>query len=221
MPHRKKSDTSNQMGFEEGSTWQYTFMIPYNYAGLFRAMEGDEKVIPRLDKFFEKLSGWALPNFTVTNEPDFCAPYAYLWTSMPWKTAQVIDRIRKETFTPKPGGLPGNDDLGATSGVYVWNAIGIYPEIPGVAGFTMGTPMFRHLTMTLGNGKTWKISATGDGVYVHAVRVNGIPHPSSWINLSELEPTVNRIEFELEGTPDRGWATKTSELPPFFDVEKP
>jgi predicted alpha-1,2-mannosidase len=220
-PHHKKRDTSNQMGFEEGSTWQYTFMIPYNYAGLFRAMGGEEQVIPRLDKFFEKLSGWALPNFTVTNEPDFCVPYAYLWTSRPWKTAAVIDRIRKQTFTTKPGGLPGNDDLGATSGVYVWSAIGIYPEIPGLGGFTIGTPMFRRVTMSLGKGKTLKISATGDGIYVRAVRINGTSHASSWINLSELALTENQIAFELEKEPNAGWAIKPSERPPSLDVKKP
>ena len=138
LPHHKNWDKDNQMGFEEGSTWQYSFMIPHNYAGLFQAMGGNANAEAKLDKFFEKLSGWALPNFTVTNEPDFCAPYAYLWTGNPWKTQQVIDRIRRETFTTKPDGLPGNDDLGATSGVYVWNAIGMYPVIPGVGGVRAG-----------------------------------------------------------------------------------
>jgi len=83
-----------------------------------------ESVHPKLDRFFEKLTGWALPNFTVVNEPDFCAPYAYLSTGKPWKTQQVIDRVRQEAFTKKPDGLPGNDDLGATSAVYVWNLSG-------------------------------------------------------------------------------------------------
>jgi putative alpha-1,2-mannosidase len=90
-PHRTDFDKSNQMGFEEGSTSQYTFMLPFNYAGLYREMGGAQKAEAKLDKFFERLSGWALPNFTVTNEPDFCAPYAYLWTRSPWKTQQVID----------------------------------------------------------------------------------------------------------------------------------
>ncbi len=209
------------MGFEEGSTWQYTFMLPFNYAGLFREMGGSENAIPKLDKFFEKLSGWALPNFTVTNEPDFCAPFAYLWTGNPWKTQQVIDRIRRETFTTKPDGLPGNDDLGATSGVYVWNAIGIYPEIPGVAGFTIGTPMFKRVTMRLGNGRTLEISSKGEGVYVRGVRVNGMPHASSWLKLTELKAQENTIEFELQSAPDHVWATKPAELPPSFEPGKP
>jgi len=226
------------MGFEEGSTAQYTFMLPFNYGGLVRAIGGPEKTEAKLDKFFEKLSGWALPNFTVTNEPDFCAPFAYLWTGSPWKTQQVIDRIRKETFTTKPDGLPGNDDLGATSGVYVWNAIGIYPEIPGVGGFTIGTPMFSRVTLHLANGKTLTIARKGDGIYVHAVRVkgegvvidgvpsNGTPHASSWLELSDFENSQSlgmpgyRLEFEMQSEPDRTWATKESEFPPSFDAEQ-
>jgi predicted alpha-1,2-mannosidase len=218
LPHRKGWDKDDQLGFEEGSTWQYTFMLPFNYTGLFEAMGGNDNVIPKLDKFFVKLSGWALPNFTVTNEPDFCAPYAYLWTGNPWKTQQVIDRIRKETFTTKPDGLPGNDDLGATSGVYVWNAMGIYPEIPGVGGFTIGTPMFSRVTMHFGNGHTLEISSKGEGVYVRGVRVNGSVQSSSWPKLSDLAAPENRVEFEMQNEPDHVWATKEEELPPSFDV---
>jgi predicted alpha-1,2-mannosidase len=221
MPHRKRWDTSNQLGFEEGSTWQYTFMLPFNYAGLLREMGGSDKVIPKLDKFFEKLSGWALPNFTVTNEPDFCAPFVYLWTGNPWKTQQVIDRIRRETFTVRPDGLPGNDDLGATSGVYVWNAMGIYPEIPGLGGFTIGTPLFSRVEMRMGNGHTLKISAKGEGVYVSAVRVNGTPHASSWLKLAELGALQTRLEFELQKEPDHAWATHETEFPPSFDAVGP
>ena len=219
LPHRVKQDPSDQMGFEEGSTWQYTFMLPFNYAGLIREMGGNQNAIPKLDKFFEKLSGWALPNFTVTNEPDFCAPFVYLWTGNPWKTQQVIDRIRRETFTIKPDGLPGNDDLGATSGVYVWNAIGIYPEIPGVAGFAIGTPMFQRVTMRLGNGRTLEISSKGTGIYVRGVRVNGVAHASSWLKLSELASPKNRIEFEMQAEPDHAWATKEAAFPPSFEPE--
>jgi predicted alpha-1,2-mannosidase len=218
LPHHKNWDKDNQMGFEEGSTWQYSFMIPHNYAGVFQAMGGNANAVARLDKFFEKLSGWALPNFTVANEPDFCAPYAYLWTGNPWKTQQIIDRIRRETFTTKPDGLPGNDDLGATSGVYVWNAIGMYPVIPGVGGVALGTPMFSRVLMQLGNGSTLEVLSHGQGIYVHSVKVNGKPHESSWLPLSALSQKHNRMEFELTNEPDHAWAVKPASFPPSFDV---
>jgi putative alpha-1,2-mannosidase len=75
--------------------------------------------------------------------------------------------------------------------------------------------------MTLGEGKTLEISQAGGGVYVHAVRVNGTAHASSWIELSQLSRPQNRIRFELQNQPDREWATKQADLPPWFDLEKP
>lgn len=219
MPHHKNWDTSNQFGFEEGSTWQYTWMIPHNYAGLFREMGGNDHVIPKLDKFFQKLVGWGIPNFTVTNEPDFCAPYAYLWTGRPDKTQQVIDRIRKETFTTKPDGLPGNDDLGATSGVYVWNALGMYPVIPGVAGFALGTPMFPRATLRLGDGRTLEITSKGDGVYVQSVLLNGKAYGKTWLPLDALSAKHNRLEFTLRAQPGGSWGTGEASIPPSFDSD--
>ena len=218
MPHHKSWDKDNQIGFEEGSTWQYTWMIPHNYGGLFAALGGEEKVVPKLDRFFQKLSGWALPNFTVTNEPDFCAPYAYVWTGNPWKTQEVIDRVRNETFTTKPDGLPGNDDLGATSGVYVWNALGLYPVIPGVGGLVLGTPMFRRATVRMGDGRTLEILSQGDGIYVQSVKLNGRAYESTWLPLDALSAKDNHLEFLLGRQPNKTWGALRASLPPSFDV---
>ncbi len=216
--HRKMWDNFDQMGFEEGNTWQYTWMIPHNYAGLFKAMGGNQNVIPKLDKFFVEISGWGKPNFTVANEPDFCAPYAYVWTGNPWKTQEVVDRIRRETFTAKPDGLPGNDDLGATSGVYVWNALGMYPVIQGVGGLVLGTPMFSHAVLKLGNGRVLEIASSGQGIYVQSVELNGKPYPSAWLPVSKLQSGQNRLEFTLGAEPNRSWASQPENLPPSFDA---
>lgn len=216
-PHRKAWDQVNQMGFEEGSTWQYTFMLPFNYAGLFRAMGGPQVVVPRLDKFFTKLSGWGLPNYTVTNEPDFCAAYAYLWAGVPWKSQEVIGRIQRETFFNRPGGLPGNDDLGATSGVYVWNALGMYPAIPGVGGVALGTPTFPRVRVTLGNGKRLEVVAEGEGVYVQKLMLNGTTYEKSWLSSEDILEKNNRLVFTLGKQPNKDWAADPAAFPPSFD----
>jgi predicted alpha-1,2-mannosidase len=218
MPRHKNWDQVDQLGFEEGSAWQYTWMIPHNYAGLFAALGGEQKVVPKLDKFFQKLSGWAVPTFTVTNEPDFCAPYAYVWTGNSWKTQEVVDRVRRETFTAKPDGLPGNDDLGATSGVYVWNALGLYPVIPGVGGLVLGTPMFPRATVRMGNGRTLEILSRGEGVYVQSVKLNGSTYDSTWLPLDVLSAKENRLEFLLGAQPNKTWGAHRASLPPSFDV---
>jgi predicted alpha-1,2-mannosidase len=218
MPRHQNWDTVDQMGFEEGSAWQYTWMIPHNYAALFAALGGEEKVVPKLDQFFQKLSGWAVPTFTVTNEPDFCAPYAYVWTGNPWKTQEVVDRVRRETFTTQPDGLPGNDDLGATSGVYVWNALGLYPVIPGVGGLVLGTPLFPSATVRMGDGRTLKIISRGEGIYVQSVTLNGRAYDSAWLPLEALSARENRLEFLLGRQPNKTWGTRRASLPPSFDA---
>jgi predicted alpha-1,2-mannosidase len=220
LPHLTNWDTANQLGFEEGSTWQYTWMIPHNYAGLFRAMGGNGVVLPKLDKFFEKVVGWGTPNFTVANEPDFVAPFAYVWAGVPWKTQEVEDRIRREAFGTTPGGLPGNDDLGATSGVYVWDALGLYPVIPGVGGLALGTPLFRRAIVPMGEGRSLEIVSSGEGIYVQSVKLNGKPYPSAWLPLAALADGRNRLEFVLGKQPNKEWATGAAELPPSFDVEE-
>ncbi len=219
LPHHTTWDTSNQIGFEEGSTWQYTWMIPHNFAGLFTAMGDRQFVLAQLDKFFEKVVGWGTPNFTATNEPDFGAIYAYVWAGAPWKTQEVVRRVLREAYSTKPAGLPGNDDLGATSGVYVWGALGLYPEIPGVGGLVMGTPLFKRAVMPMGLGKTLEITSKGEGFYVQSVRLNGKPYSKAWLPLDALQAGRNRLEFTLGGQPNRDWATKPADLPPSFDAE--
>ena len=45
-----------QIGFEEGNTYQYSFMVPFDYPALFAAMGGEKAVEPRLDHFFDGLA---------------------------------------------------------------------------------------------------------------------------------------------------------------------
>ena len=203
MPKRTdRPGTSDQAGFEEGNTWQYSFMIPFDYPALFDAMGGVGKVTPRLDRFFLKLRCWGQPCYNIENEPDFVVPYAYVWAGQPWKTQEVVTRIAKDTFKAAPDGIPGNDDLGATSGVYVWDALGMYPAVPGVGGVVLGTPMFTKATLKLAGGRTLEIAHVGEGIYVSGVKLNGTPITNYWVPIAALREGVNRLEFRMQAEPD-------------------
>jgi putative alpha-1,2-mannosidase len=141
-----------------------------------------------------------------------------VWTGHPWKTQEVVDRIRRETFTPQPDGLPGNDDLGATSGVYVWNALGLYPVIPDVGGLVLGTPMFARAILEFGDGRRLEILSQGPGVYVQSVRLNGNSYGTAWLPLGQLSAGHNRLEFTLGTEANRAWASRPEQLPPSFDI---
>jgi len=217
LPKGKNSwDTTSQQGFEEGNSYQYTYMIPFDYPALFAAIGGEDKVIPRLDKLFLKLRCWGDPCYNIENEPDFVVPYAYVFAGQPWKTQDVVTRIAIETFKATPDGIPGNDDLGATSGVYVWNALGFYPAVPGVGGMVLGTPMFDKATLHLAGKRIVVISRRGSGFFVQKVTLDGMEYPNSWLPLEKLHPGTTRIEFTTGDTPSKGRGRDLENRPPSF-----
>jgi putative alpha-1,2-mannosidase len=185
-------------------------MIPFDYPALFDAMGGKDQAVRRLDKFFLKLRCWGEPCYNIENEPDFVVPYAYLWAGQPWKTQEVVTRIARTTFKATPDGIPGNDDLGATSGVYVWDALGMYPAVPGVGGMALGTPMFAKTTLRLAGGRTLEILKQGEGVYVSQVKLGGSPIADYWVPIAKLHVGLNRLQFMVQAAPD----TKPEMTPP-------
>jgi predicted alpha-1,2-mannosidase len=207
---------AEQIGFEEGNTYQYSFMVPFDYPALFEAMGGDKAVGPRLDHFFEGLRCWGKPCFNIENEPDFVTPYAYVFLGKSWKTQEVVTRIAKETFKTTPDGIPGNDDLGATSGVYVWNALGFYPAVPGVGGVVLGTPMFEKATLQLAGGRTLVISSEGQGIYVQSVTLDGKPYASTWLPVSAIHAGTNELRFTMGSEPNTERGTRSEDRPPAF-----
>jgi predicted alpha-1,2-mannosidase len=207
---------TDQVGFEEGNTSQYSFMVPFDYPELFKRMGGDEVVQARLDKFFSKLRCWGDPCFNMENEPDFVTPYAYTFAGAPWKTQEVMERIESDTFKTTPDGLAGNDDLGATSGVYVWNALGLYPAVPGVGGVALGAPMFRRATVRFADGRTLVIRGEGTGPYVQSVTLNGAAYASTWLPLKALKAGISELVFTLSSKPNLERGKSVSDRPPSF-----
>lgn len=152
----------------------------------------------------------------MANEPDFVTPYAYVFAGQPWKTQQVVTRIEQQTFNTKPSGIPGNDDLGATSGIYVWNALGLYPGIPGVGGLLIGTPMFSSAAIHMGDGRTLSIRSTGTGPYVQQVLFDGKENENSWLPLSALSEGTSNLDFTLSPEPNKQRGEPDSERPPVW-----
>jgi predicted alpha-1,2-mannosidase len=217
LPKRPDAPVStDQYGFEEGNTWQYTFMVPFDYPALFAAIGGDAKVTPRLDRFFLKLRCWGEPCYNIENEPDFVVPYAYVFAGQPWKTQEVVTRIAKEVFKTTPDGIPGNDDLGATSGVYVWDALGLYPAVPGVGGLVIGTPMFEKATLRLAGDRTLVVSRQGTGIYVQKVTFDGVAYTNSWLPIAKLHPGTTRLEFTMGEAPNVQRGAAIADRPPSF-----
>lgn len=206
--------------FVEGNSAQYTWMVPQNYRGLFDHMGGNATAISRLDEHFTKLdAGPNSPYAFMGNEPEHYSPWAYLWAGAPYKSQQVVRRILTDLYRNSADGLNGNDDLGATSAWYVWGALGLYPELPGVGGFVVGAPLFPDVKVQMGNGKLLKIKATNagaNGTYIQSATLGKKALTSTWLPLTKLADGA-ALKFELGASPNTAWGSQPEDAPPSYE----
>ncbi len=211
-------DPTSTTGFVEGDSSQYTLMVPQDMGELLAGMGPPSRTVQWLNGFFKELNaGPAAPYAWLGNEPSFSAPYAFLWLAEPWRSEEVVHRALASLFSSQPSGLPGNDDLGAMSSWYVWNALGLYPAIPGVAGLVVGSPLFPAASVTLPSGAQLQIlapNASPANSYVQALEVNGAVDDSSWLPIGQVA-AGGTLDFTL-GTSPSMWATAAGSAPPSF-----
>ena len=224
-----KFDPASTEGFAEGSSAQYTWMIPFNARGLFDKMGGNDKANERLDDFFHNPDGsWALTGSgglraELDNEPSVGAPWMYLYSGRPWQAQQIVRLAVNKLWSDAPYGIPGNDDLGSMSSWYVFATMGMYPNYPGRAEMVLGSPLFPRVVLTRDNGKTLTVKAEGAGAeqpFVQSLKVDGRAATKTWLPESFVaEGGV--LEFRLSATPNKAWGSAPADAPPSFPAEAP
>ena len=197
-------DPAGKTGFVEGNAYQYTWMIPFDGKGLMEKLGGQMRAASTLDSHVAQLNGGlSTPYLYIGNEPGFNTPWMFLWAKAPWKTQSLTRRLLVEEFRNSVGGLPGNDDLGALGSFYVWTSMGLFPSIPGVGGFTIGSPSFSEVIVrSAGNEKFIHIIAeeTEKNIYVENLVINGTSWRAPWVAWDDLG-TNTQIVFQMTNSP--------------------
>ena len=200
--------------FRESTYKNYFWMVPYDIAGLIEIIGGKAAAEKRLDEFFTRLdAGYNDAWFASGNEPSFHIPWIYNWVGTPYKAQEIINRVLNEQYSSKIDGLPGNDDLGTMGAWYVFACIGLYPEIPGVGGFTVNTPIFSSVKVHLKKGDMVIKGGSEKNIYIKSMKINGKPYDSTWIDWDQLNNGAT-IEYTTSSKPDVKWGTKVT--PPSF-----
>ena len=214
-------DPASECGFIEGNAAQYVWLVPHDMHGLFDEMGGPVKAVARLDDLFLELNaGTNRPHFYIGNEPEHGTPWTYNFAHQPAKTAEVVQRIVDEEANVSPGGLPGNDDLGATSAWLVWAYLGSSPAIPGTDVLAAHGPRFPSATLALASGETLTVRADGgspEALYVQGLSVNGTPTTRSWLHFADVAHG-GALTFTM-GTKPSTWGTGEGDEPPSFASE--
>jgi putative alpha-1,2-mannosidase len=220
-------------GWQEGTGWQYLWLVPQDVAGL-RDTLGVDTMKQRLDEFFATpAQSEATPvapaaqtqasffgvyyignQYTPANETDLQAPWLYDWLGEPSKTAQVV-HAGSQVFSTSPYGLPGNDDAGTMSAAFVLDALGLYQAQPGVDAWELSTPMFDSVTVNGATGPRLTITAPGAGPtmeYVAGAALGSRPVDRTWLSNEDVT-SGQTLAYTLSPVAT-SWATGPSAAPP-------
>lgn len=160
-------------GFHEGSAWNYTFYVPHDVTGLAELMGGRKAFVNKLQRVFDE------GLYDPANEPDIAYPYLFSYfRGEEWRTQKTVSELLDKYYTVRPDGIPGNDDTGTMSAWAVFSMMGFYPDCPGKPEYTLTTPRFDRVEISLDpsvfGGKTSLIiTKKGSGKYISRARMGG------------------------------------------------
>ena len=216
--------------FTEGNSWHYSWSVFHDVAGLADLMGGRKAFVDKLDMVFSlppiydesyygsvihEIREMQIANmgqYAHGNQPIQHMTYLYNYAGAPWKSQHWIRETMDRMYAPTPDGYCGDEDNGQTSAWYVFSALGFYPVTPGVNQYVVGTPLFKKATVKLENGRSFTVSARGDGRYVDALRVNGRAVERNWLGHEELMGGA-RLDFSMSAKPNMKRGTREQDAP--------
>lgn len=181
-------------GFHEGSAWNYTFYVPHDVKGLAKLMGGNAKFVRKLQNVFdEKL-------YDPANEPDIAYPYLFSYfKGEEWRTQKTVAELLRNHYTTKTDGIPGNDDTGTMSAWAVFSMMGFYPDCPGEPSYTLTTPTFDKVEISLSPkyyGKEQLVIEKDSALpYIQSIQTDGKAYTSFRISHKNLI-NCNKLLFK-------------------------
>lgn len=196
---------SSDSKYYEGDRYTYSFRIQKNMEERVELFGGKEAFAGALDSFFgfngESIKPMrhldAYKDIAATshhrfegfnNECDMEAPYAYIYADRHDRLAEIMQECVSRSFGTGRGGLPGNNDSGGLSSLFVFNSLGIFP-VSGSGEFLIGSPAIDGAKITLSSGKVLVIRVkreTENAIYVKRVLWNRSEISSYKIPVTEL-----------------------------------
>jgi predicted alpha-1,2-mannosidase len=209
--------------YGENNAWVYRWDVPHNIPELIKLMGGKEAFVENLDAMFTEPLGRSkyafyaqLPDhtgnvgqFSMANEPSLHIPYLYNYAGQPWKTQKRIRKLLREWFRNDLMGVPGDEDGGGMSAFVAFSQMGFYPVTPGQPVYSIGSPVFEHISVDLGNGNTFEIKAhnvSADNKYIQSATLNGEILNTPWIT-HEAVNNGGKLVLEMGPKANKSWGS--------------
>ncbi len=216
--------------YDENNGWTFRWDVPHNVGDLVNLMGGADKFAQNLDATFREPLGKSkfdfyttLPDntgtvgqFSMANEPSLHIPYLYNYAGQPWKTQKRIRQLLKYWFRNDLMGVPGDEDGGGMTAFVVFSSMGFYPVTPGSASYNIGSPIFSHVKMDLGNGKVFEVIAencSDKNKYIQSATLNGKDWNKPWFSHSDIA-NGGKLVLQMGSKPNTSWGSSLDVAPP-------
>ncbi|MGV3614111.1 MAG: GH92 family glycosyl hydrolase [Fimbriimonas sp.] len=207
--------------YVEGGPWQSSWAVQHDPAGLIALMGGDDAFTEKLDAMlttaphfevgvygFEihemtEMAAADFGQYAHSNQPVHHALYLYNAAGRPWRTQREVRRVMDEMYTPDR--FAGDEDNGEMAAWYVLSALGLFPLCPGHPSWTIGSPLFKRVTVSLPEGRELIVEApqnSDENLYVRRLSFNG----RAVKDLSLSHATIangGTLRFDMGSEPDR------------------
>lgn len=212
---------ANGEGFTEGNAWHYSWFVPHDMGSVIDGMGGRETVIDRLDDYSDGVeeSGLGGTDYWHGNQPNK-GPYLYNFVGQPWKTQEFVRDVIEKVHGTGPGGLMGNEDLGATSAWYVLSAMGFYQTNAASSHYEIGSPIFErvriHLDSDYYDGDTFVVEAPNtspENKYVQSATLDDRSLDRPWFSHWDVLDG-GHLELEMGPSPNEAWGNDPADAPP-------
>ncbi len=186
-------------GFHEGSSWNYSFMVPHDVEGMIKMHGGKRKFVNKLQEVFND------GHYDPTNEPNIGYPYLFSYVKgEEWRTQKTTREVVAKHFKNSTDGLPGNDDTGTMSAWVLFSMMGFYPDNATDPSYTFTTPVFDKISLRLDDfhyhGQAIEIETvrpSREAVYIDKIVIDGKRWSSYRISHDELVK-AKKITFYLK-----------------------
>nr|WP_244211588.1 GH92 family glycosyl hydrolase [Streptomyces antibioticus] len=223
--------------YTETNGWGYAFTAPQDSRGLANLYGGRQGLADKLDEYFatpETASpdhvgsyGGVIHEMTEardvrmgmyghSNQVAHHVIYMYDAAGQPWKAQAYVREALSRLYTGSEigQGYHGDEDNGEQSAWYLFSALGFYPLVMGSGEYSIGSPLFKKVTVHLENGRDLVVRAPGNSaknVYVQGVMFNGRPWKSTSLPHSLLSKG-GVLDFFMGSKPS-AWGTGKDAAP--------
>ena len=216
--------------YTESNAWQTTFGVQHDPAGLIALFGGRDAFLSKLDELFTTaptLPANAPPDiaglvgqYAHGNEPSHHIAYLYVYAGQPYKTQARARSLMETMYFDQPNGLQGNEDVGQMSAWYLLSALGFYSVDPVSGNYILGSPLFEHAVVHLGNGKKLEIEvkrSDASHAYIQAFELNGKEQQRTWFHHSEIAGG-GKLTFKIGAQPNLALGTSPESAPPSLSL---